>query len=116
METQAVAAYLASEFNKVKPSSAKTILFIEVSVVQAEEKDGTPIFYNVEKLLPDYKMKFTKWCNNTGNYLFYQQFLSEPPQDRGWQVACQNHHHHQTSTTTKPIPPNRYHHHPPGFL
>ncbi len=66
METQAVAAYMAAEFNKMSTPSAKKILFIEVSVVQAVEKDGKPIYYNVEKLLPDYKDKFTKWCNNSG--------------------------------------------------
>ena len=66
METQALAAYLASEFNKIKPSSAKNIIFVEVSVVQAAEKDGKPIYYNVELLLSDYKLKFTKWCNNSG--------------------------------------------------
>ena len=71
METQALAAYLASEFNKIKPSSAKNILFVEVSVVQAAESDGKPIYYNVEKLLSDYKLKFTKWCNNSGNKLVY---------------------------------------------
>ena len=53
---------------QVKPSSAKTILFVEVSVVQAVERDGSPIYYNVEKLLRDYKDKFTKWCNNSGYF------------------------------------------------
>jgi hypothetical protein len=53
---------------QVKPASAKPILFIEVSVVQAVERDGSPIYYNVEKLLNDYKSKFTKWCNNTGTF------------------------------------------------
>jgi hypothetical protein len=66
MEIQALAAYLAAEFNKISPHSAKKIAFIEVSVVQTSAKDGKPIYYNVEKLLPDYKEKFTKWCNNTG--------------------------------------------------
>ena len=70
METQALAAYLADEFNKIKPPSAKMILFIEVSVVQAVESDGKPIYYNVEKLLSDYKKKFTKWCNNSGKQSF----------------------------------------------
>ena len=67
METQALAAFLAAEFNKISPPSAKTIAFLEVSVVQACEKDGKPIYYNVEKLLSDYKEKFTKWCNNSGD-------------------------------------------------
>ena len=70
METQAVAAYLAAEFNKSKPSSAKNIVFVEVSVVQAFERDGTPIYYNVEKLLSDYKLNFTKWSNNAGKLSF----------------------------------------------
>ncbi len=70
MESQAVSAYMAAEFNKISPPSAKKIAFIEVSVVQAIEKDGKLICYNVEKLLPDYKEKFTKWCNNSGNITF----------------------------------------------
>ena len=67
METQALAAFLAAEFNRISPPSAKKIVFVEVSVVQACEKDGKPIYYNVEKLLSDYKEKFTKWCNNSGD-------------------------------------------------
>ena len=50
METQALAAYLASEFNKIKPSSAKNILFVEVSVVQGAERNGKPFYYNVGRL------------------------------------------------------------------
>ena len=36
--------------------------FLDVSVYEAEEDDGTPNYFNVEELLPD--AKFTKWCNN----------------------------------------------------
>ena len=60
-----MAAYMAAEFNKVSPPSAKIINFIEVSVVQGSEADGKPFYFNVEKLLSDYKT-FTKWCNNSG--------------------------------------------------
>jgi Alpha-kinase family len=67
MEAQAIAAYMAAEFNKIRPLSAKKIAFVEVSVVQTCTNDGEPIYYNVEKLLPDHE-KFTKWFNNAGMY------------------------------------------------
>ena len=67
MDNQAIAAFLAAEFNKIAPSRAKKIEVIDVSVVQAKEKDGKPIYFNGEKLLLDHKDKFTKWSNNTGN-------------------------------------------------
>ncbi len=55
---------------QVKPASAKTILFVEVSVVQTVNPEVRPTYYNVEKLLNDYKNKFTKWSNNAGASLF----------------------------------------------
>ena len=57
----------SNHFFQVKPAFAKTILFVEVSVVQAVNPEGRPTYYNVEKLLDDYKNKFTKWTNNAGD-------------------------------------------------
>jgi hypothetical protein len=52
---------------KIKPASAKQIVFVEVSVVQVPDQLGRSTYYNVEKLLPDYKNNYTKWSNNAGN-------------------------------------------------
>ena len=70
METQGVASIMAEEFNKIAPSFAKKIFFIEVSVMETRDNNGRPTFYNTEKLLPDYKKKFTKWCSNAGGPSF----------------------------------------------
>jgi hypothetical protein len=59
---------------QIKPASAKTILFIEVSVVQTINPEVRPTYYNVEKLLDDYKNKFTKWSNNAGVSLFMHYY------------------------------------------
>ena len=39
--------------------------FFQVCVVQRFEGDGTPKYYNVEDILPDYK-NFQKWNTNAG--------------------------------------------------
>jgi len=65
METQCVADYLASEFNKKTPAYSKNLRFLEVSVLQEIKPDGAPFYYNTEPLLPDYA-KFTKWNSNLG--------------------------------------------------
>jgi len=67
-EIQSVAAHLAKEFNKISPTDeTKTISFLDVGLVEVQgNSDGKKVFYNVEDLLFDYKLKFTKWCNNAG--------------------------------------------------
>ena len=42
--------------------------YLDVSVYEGEDEAAAPIFFNVEEVLPDYKEKFTKWCNNV-NYI-----------------------------------------------
>lgn len=65
METQTMAAFFASEFNKISPKDlCKPIEYLAVCVVQFV-KDGLPIYYNMEDLLPDYDSSFIKWSNNS---------------------------------------------------
>jgi len=67
METQAVAAFLAKQFNKSSPRSvAKSVNFLEVSVIRVNEACGSSKYYNAEVLLANYKTNFVKWNNNAG--------------------------------------------------
>jgi hypothetical protein len=61
---------MAREFNKISPTDeTKKISFIDVGLVEVQgDGDAKKVFYTVEDLLFDYKLKFTKWCNNTGTY------------------------------------------------
>ena len=89
METQCVAAFMASEFNKLAPSGSKKISFLDVSiesrclsyfpfpkvsVVQVHDREGAASYYNVEPLLPDYS-NFKKWNNNTGAVNIDEQLI-----------------------------------------
>ena len=74
METQCVAAFMASEFNKVAPAGSKKITFLHVSVVQVHDRDGAARYYNVEKLLPDYS-NFKKWNTNFGAVNIDEQLI-----------------------------------------
>eukprot|EP00092_Neocalanus_flemingeri_P012286 GFUD01013244.1.p1 GENE.GFUD01013244.1~~GFUD01013244.1.p1 ORF type:complete len:679 (-),score=176.64 GFUD01013244.1:244-2280(-) len=74
METQCVAAFLAMEFNKLAPTGSKKINFIVVSVAQVFDESGTPNYYNVEPLLPEYA-KFKKWNTNFGAVNIDEQLI-----------------------------------------
>jgi hypothetical protein len=55
---------------QVSPPICKKISFVEVrvaDVILINDEECKPTFYNVEKLLPDHELKFTKWCNNGGS-------------------------------------------------
>lgn len=69
-EIQSVAAHLAKEFNKISPTDeTKKISFLDVGLVEVQGPGkGKKVFYTVEDLLFDYKLKFTKWSNNTGTH------------------------------------------------
>ncbi len=61
---------MAKEFNKISPTDeTNKISFLDVGLVEVQGNgNGKKVFYNVEDLLFDYKLKFTKWCNNTGTH------------------------------------------------
>merc|ERR1719187_1672505 len=66
METQAVSAFMAKQFNRFSPPGTKKIEFLDVGVIQVNTDDGTPKYYNVEVMLKDYKTNYLKWNNNSG--------------------------------------------------
>ncbi|CAG0900528.1 unnamed protein product, partial [Darwinula stevensoni] len=66
VESQAIANYFAKEFNKVKPSVAKSIHFLDVKLVQAEAQDGSPVYYTIEDIFKDYDSEFKKFNSNFG--------------------------------------------------
>ena len=39
---------------------------MQVNVMQTTKIDGSPKYFNVELLLPEYQHKFKKWNNNAG--------------------------------------------------
>jgi len=67
-QSQCVAVFLAKEFNKISPPGCRKVFFLDVALVEPKvENSGSAKFFTSEKLLWDYKKRFSKWNNNAGS-------------------------------------------------